>query len=137
MKNTYKGLFKFRGHEYNLEQLMSLYAQLPEVDVKVIEMNLSSRPEYEVEYSADVAQQMGDIVIFYKLEGKYIPLFGEDTFLDMVAAGSSVIKGRLISTPALKKSRIVNVVATHLQSTPSDREPAPWQHQLAKYPYPK
>lgn len=102
-----KVILILHDHEYNLERLLDLAGTGPviTVDAKDLDMTVTTA---DLRLSAEVEGYDNAEIIFFKYHGKFIPLRGKGRIA--AAAGQTTFKGRLISTPALKKARIEQYV---------------------------
>jgi hypothetical protein len=108
----------FKGEEYRLAQLLSLAKNAPRLEVKLDELNLlgitklaMAREEqpYVAVHVPILPEYQEHEVVFYKQEGKYTVLFGHEKVRLAYNEGKLFFKGRLISGPVLKKTRIYTV----------------------------
>lgn len=106
MEISKSAVLRFNGNNYRLREIMKGLAQYPIIEVSAKEINswLAS-DEFKADYSEDI--DTGLNVLFFKQKGKYSVLVGREA-LECFAKSNPgcVIHGKLISTPALKKTRI-------------------------------
>jgi hypothetical protein len=110
----------FKGEEFRLAQLLGLSRTAPPIVVKIEDLNLLGiiKDANAVEEQPYVARhvpvldeyQNGDLV-FYKQEGKMTVLFGHEKARLAYNRGEKLLKGRFISSPLLKKTRIEKPIA--------------------------
>ncbi|WP_144106706.1 hypothetical protein [Paraburkholderia sp. BCC1886] len=103
----------FKGEKYPVGKLLGLMAQAPLIDVPRDDINVADPILYK-DFCVELencdsdehrALQYGDIA-FFKQEGKFTVLLGRQKALDAQSEGLLMLRGRLISTPALKKIRV-------------------------------
>lgn len=129
--NTKTAVLTLNGHEHDLAKLLDLAAQGPLITVDLKDVDLDPTPETAVTLSHEPNGWQTDDPIFFKYQNKFIPLRGAAGIRQLNSKGLASVKGRLLSTPALKKSRLVDPSA--IEPDPSwDRQRAPWQDSLNK-----
>lgn len=106
MEISKSAVLGFNGNKYRLREIMKGLAQYPVIEVSAKEINswLASN-----EFNADCSEEIdtGLNVLFFKQKGKYTVLVGKQVLESLVKSNPGcVIHGKLISTPALKKTRI-------------------------------
>lgn len=110
-----EALLWFNGHRHVYERLP--FKTSAAITVKAEDICLPDEPYPLVQ--ADEKTQ-GDYlhgpIIFYKYEGKYVPLRGYQRIREALSAGKTIIAGNLISGPALKSIRRENVSTSFYES---------------------
>lgn len=102
-----KTVLSFNGHEYHLAQLLKTAATGPKIEVKFDEIDLGPKDQLSPELKPLDMAIHEESVVFVKHDNKYICLAGRNRIHRAKDKGDTVVKGNLLSTPALKKSRIV------------------------------
>jgi hypothetical protein len=96
--------------EYDLVPLLKTLLGCPLIAVKVEELNKFTGPDVNKEHivttKPDYPQLGTSEIVFYKQHGAYTVIAGQDRVTEQLAAGQPVIKGRLVSSPCLKKYRV-------------------------------
>lgn len=126
-----KPLLILNGQAYDLLPLLKTIRSCPLVAIKVEELNASlgftTDKEHIVTTKPDYPQLGTSEVVFYKQHGAYTVLAGQVLVSRYLADQFPIIKGRLVSTPGLKKHRV---------ETPpirSNGAPAPYVDVLAHH----
>lgn len=129
--NNKTAVLTLHGHDHDLAKLLDLAAQGPLITVDISDVDLEPSPENAVKLSKEPEGWATNNPIFFKYQGKFIPLRGWAGIAQLKGNGLASVKGHLLSTPALKKSRLVDESA--IEPDPSwDRQRAPWQDSLNK-----
>ncbi len=106
---------QFKGEEFRLGQLLSLAKAAPPIEVKLDDLNLlgitkqamaKEEQRYIAVHEPALPEYTNQDVIFFKQEGKFTVLFGHNKVGAAINDGKSIFKGRLISGPLLKRTRI-------------------------------
>jgi hypothetical protein len=121
----------FKGEEFDMDQVLGQAKSGPPIEVKLDELNLVGLNKLaadEEEAKRLIARHhpvrpeyVEQGIVFYKQEGKYTVLLGHIKIRQALEEGKRSFKGRLISGPALKKTKIEKPVAY----TPPAPQPAP------------
>lgn len=98
-----KGTLLFNEQKYHLNEVLRLAGLGPQITVKRDEM----APAFPVQLTGGEDVPEKGLPIFYKHEGKFIVLAGLHRYLEQAADPKfkGEYKGRLMSTPMLKKAR--------------------------------
>jgi hypothetical protein len=111
MENTSSAILHFKDSKYRLSAILGLVKQAPPIEVKPEDINPITvfTPEnaiYKVSITPDVPEMKVGEIVFYKQEGKFTVLLGQQSAIRAIQDAKGLIKGRLISGPGLKKTRI-------------------------------
>jgi hypothetical protein len=101
----------FNGHEYQLLTLLKTAAAGPKVEVALADIDLEPKGDLSPELHPGNVEIHEENVVLFKHNNKYIVLAGRGRVQRAHTNKLTVVKGNLLSTPALKKSRIVKDVA--------------------------
>lgn len=102
-----ESILTFNGHDYRIPTLASNLG--PMIEVKPEELNSFDAavfPEGVVSYQEDKIGIDPLFVVFYKQHGRYTVLMGRGHPQFKPELGAESFRGRLISSPSLKKARI-------------------------------
>jgi hypothetical protein len=128
----------FKGEEFHLAKLLGLSRTAPAIEVKLEDLNLLGiiKVANEAEELPYVARHVPVLdeyqtcdLVFYKQEGKMTVLFGHEKARQAYNRGDKILKGRFISSPVLKRTRIEKpidvaaVVKEKVQETTSFNAP--------------
>jgi hypothetical protein len=126
----------FKGEEYRLGQLHAQVKTAPPIEVKLDDLNLVGLTKLAADqqdpahaeltvakHEPVLPEYVEQFVVFYKQEGKFTVLLGHIKVRQALEAGNTVIKGKLISGPVLKKCRIEKEAAPVIEVPPA--APAP------------
>lgn len=110
--SNYGGIvLEFNGNKYNLHSLTQIAGSAPRIDIENIVFNndISKHDEeiaaqFKVTYHNGTPPPAKELIVF-KQEGGYTILLGHDLLADETLTKAKHSKARLISTPALKKTR--------------------------------
>jgi hypothetical protein len=113
----------FKGIEHNLQSVLTTAASGPMITVKLNEITPldSDIPDNKVliDPNNDAIHEAN--LVFFKHQGSYLVLAGRNLILRAKDKKQTEISGRLLSSPALKKTRINQPVAepvTEVRATP-------------------
>lgn len=105
MSEQSKALLIFNGVKHHVHLVQSVGGSGPNVGIAAVDIDMKTQATFEPHDDATIT---GDgPILFYKWEGKYVVLLGRSRVENALADKQATIKGRLISTPGLKKARIV------------------------------
>jgi hypothetical protein len=129
----------FRNEHFQVKQLIGLMRQAPVIEVKREDLNPCG-PAAEVIFRVSYAPAAPELhygeVAFFKQEGKFTILLGQSTVQTALEQGAATIKGRLISSPGMKKARIfTNPTPDVPDQTSPPREPLRSPEYLARKDY--
>jgi hypothetical protein len=128
----------FKGEEFRMGQLLAQVNTAPPIEVKLDELNLVGLNKLATDdeeakrliakHVPVLPEYLEQFVLFYKQEGKFTVLLGHIKVREALEAGSTVLRGKLISGPGLKKCRIdkpepVAIVAPPPAPTPQFSAP--------------
>ena len=125
MNENQSAIMFFNGSQYTLANIVALGKIGPTINIQIEDINLYEGPNQKTEHvvvfnppQQNPAADDGSIV-FYKQHGRYTVLLGKNTLVSkiLVKDFTNNIKGRLISTPALKKARIEKITIAALANT--------------------
>jgi hypothetical protein len=120
MEDHHKTLLLLNSVPHFLDAVLRSIHGAPTIEIDLATVNVSegskANPEHVVEFRDAVlakapdysALHKGQVVVF-KQHGGFTVLLGKDKIAEYRAQGSTKIKGKLLSTPALKKCRVVDV----------------------------
>lgn len=91
---------KLSGSKYDAQAVARLSATGPNVTLGLNEIDTVFVPDFE-EQAPETK-----FPVFFKLEGKYVVLLGHAGLIHQLESGKTEIRGKLISTPVLKKCRL-------------------------------
>jgi hypothetical protein len=102
---------QFKGEEYLVKSLVGLMRQAPVIEVKPEDLNTLDPTGADVQnfgvcYAPAAPELQYGEIAFFKQEGKYTVLLGKGSVQKAFEQGAATVKGRLISSPGLKKIRI-------------------------------
>lgn len=100
--NSSKTLLTFNGHQYYFDIITTQAGAGPKIAVKLDELDL----ETEITISPEPDEAELRNVVFFKYNGKFVVLAGRAKVSEKLAKGEQVVRGSLISTPVLKRSRL-------------------------------
>lgn len=107
-KNT---ILTVNGAEHNLLLMLKTASTGPLIDVKVNELALDSDiPDNRVLYTPHNADIHDEGLVVYKHNGKFLVLSGRNIAIRARTNKEPSVSARLISTPALKRARIIKEV---------------------------
>ncbi|BDD79554.1 hypothetical protein [Burkholderia phage FLC9] len=127
-------ILTFKDQQFPLAKVAAKGKSGPPVEVKLSELHHFNEGMIDlVKLSKECAEYDNGPIIFFKHEGKYIVFGGKENALEKLAKGAVVLKGYLLSTPALKSVRIEKPIAesakveavTQLANKFSSSRPAP------------
>ena len=111
----------FKGEEFDMDQVLGQAKSGPPIEVKLAELNLVglnklAADEEEAKrliarHHPVRAEYVEQGIVFFKQEGKFTVLLGHIRIRQALEEGKLTFKGRLISGPALKKTKIEKPVA--------------------------
>lgn len=90
----------FGEKEYDFGELIKVAASGPEIAVELKDINDPSQADYKVDVKGDVTG-IKERLVYFKQHGKFTILAGRHLY------EQGQVKGRLISTPMLKRVRLV------------------------------
>jgi hypothetical protein len=126
MENT-KLILIVNDKRHHLQQVLNSRSSLPKVEMKLSDVEPDSpvvrfRHDAAEEGFTFKAEQMAALweaePMFYKHEGKYHVLIGQSKVLDALEKKSPSIRGHLLSSPMLKKTREIVEVAEPINDDP-------------------
>ena len=122
MKDEGKGILLFNGHKHMLTQVNAKARNAPliELDEKDIDLDNALAVRY-----GHYTPHEQELVIFYKHDNRMLVLLGRDLIQKTLAAGHKKFQGRLVSTPALKATRILVEAPQVDAPAPETRLPNP------------
>jgi hypothetical protein len=102
---------QFKGEEYLVKSLIGLMRQAPVIELKPEDLNPlnptgADSESFGVCYAPAAPELQYGEIAFFKQEGKYTVLLGKGSVQKAFEQGAATVKGRLISSPGLKKIRI-------------------------------
>jgi hypothetical protein len=111
MENTSSAILHFKDSKYRLSAILGLVKQAPPIEVKPEDINpitvfTEANAIYKVSVEPDMPETKIGEIVFYKQEGKFTVLLGQQSAIRAIQDGKGLIRGRLISGPVLKKTRI-------------------------------
>ena len=131
MSEQSKTLLVFNGVKHYLHLVQSIGSTGPSAGIDVADIDLKTEPVFE--NPSNYVGGETDPVLFYKWEGKFIVLSGRSRVRTAIADKQTKIKGRIISSPGLKKAR---VPAPNTEPATPAAAPAPtYDKQFANRPY--
>jgi hypothetical protein len=112
MENRDEIRLQFKGEEYLVKTLIGLMRQAPVIEVKPEDLNPidptgADSQNFGVCYAPAAPELQYGEIAFFKQEGKYTVLLGKGSVQKAFEQGAATVKGRLISSPGLKKIRII------------------------------
>lgn len=134
-------VFHFNGHKHNLAQVLAQGNAGPLIDVSVKDLDTDSvNRKVASVFEGAPSIQTDDLVlngetIVYKINGKFYVLFGHVKAVRAFKQNDVAFKARLISSPAMKKCRIIEPQVEVAPAAPAypirrdypqDRRPAAW-----------
>lgn len=103
MKNAVQGFLQFNGHTHYMERLIAKAMGSPTITVQKGDIDLDGQlPVRYREYTSHTEE----LIIFYKHAGKTYILLGRQLVLETMKKGHTEFIGRLLSSPALKDTRV-------------------------------
>ena len=129
MPENEKGkLLVFQEKKYDLTKLLAVVGDAPHVEIKYGDINMEPGPDTSVVLSNLDTTDAPKVVTFFKWEGKFVILTGHAQAIAQLPEPKKItndclIKGRLLSTPALKKARIVEYVGPPPTPNPIPAQP--------------
>jgi len=137
MEDHHKTLLLLNSVPHHLDAVLRSIHGAPTIEIDLATVNVSEGPKANPEHvvvlrdavlakSPDYsALHKGQVVVF-KQHGGFTVLLGKDRVAEYRAQGSTKIKGKLLSTPVLKKCRVVDVYLEEPQIRPEPfyRDPA-------------
>ena len=90
---------KLNNAQYDLNAVIAVAATGPTVEIDAAELDMENYPTL----SRPVQTKLP---VFFKYNGKFIVLLGQELVVAALMANKAKIKGKLVSTPMLKKARI-------------------------------
>jgi hypothetical protein len=105
------------GKKHHLHLLLNQRSSIPRIDVEVAMLNMDKAAKlvsFEPAYpEADDLEPM-----VYKHEGQFILLVGKTKIDKIMTEGCAFFRAHLVSSPALKKARIVEEVTAPVNDDP-------------------
>jgi hypothetical protein len=104
---------RFGDHTYALDKVLMIGASGPSIDVSEYDINDDMVNPYKVKVVSKTPFVDDGQVIFYKQHGKFTILAGKLTAEKAMKNGkyNGRLNGRLISSIALKKTKLENIMA--------------------------
>ena len=104
---TSKAVLNFNNNQYDLASAINQAASGPNITINSDELDLVSKEAQAIQViqPSNGPDIKSNTVVLYKYNGKYLVLVGRD-YIETLLPLSKTIKGHLISTPALKRTRI-------------------------------
>lgn len=90
---------KLNNAQYDLPTVVTVAATGPTVEIDAAELDMKNFPILSRQVSVKLP-------VFFKYNGKFIVLLGQELAVAALMANKAKIKGKLVSTPMLKKARI-------------------------------
>lgn len=126
----------FKGEEFDMDQVLGQAKSGPPIEVKLAELNLVGLNKLAADEEEAKrliarhhplrAEYVEQGIVFFKQEGKFTVLLGHIKIRQALEEGKQFFKGRLISGPALKKTKIEKPVAyTAPAPTPAPQSNTP------------
>ena len=136
MEDHYKTLLLLNSVPHFLDAVLRSIHAAPMIEIDLATVNVSEGPKANPEHAVAfrhmaLAKQpdysdlhKGQVVVF-KQHGGFTVLLGKDKVAEYRAQGSTKIKGKLLSTPALKKCRFVEATPEpQIRPEPFYRDPS-------------
>jgi hypothetical protein len=122
MDDKLKTLLILNGVPHFLDAVLRSVGASPTVEVDPSTINLSEGPNVNPEHVVVLRPAVTDYddkqIVFFKQHGGFTVLLGKDKVAHYKAAGAKIIKGKLLSTPVLKKSRVPEVPQQEFRQQP-------------------
>ncbi|MBB5409304.1 hypothetical protein HDG34_003245 [Paraburkholderia sp. HC6.4b] len=101
-------VFIFKAQEYRLEALKAQLPRAPLVEISTADLNPPGVGEgpFQVQFFSGAMDGAGEEVTFFRQEGKFTVLLGQSYVQAPLKDGTRHVRGRIISSPALKRARI-------------------------------
>lgn len=97
--NPHQCHMKFNNVEYDAQSVANVGGTGPSVELTLTDINLTVQPALK-------QPMLVKQPLFFKFEGKYVVLLGHEHVQQAIVDKKTKIKGKLISTPMLKKARV-------------------------------
>ena len=111
MEDISKVILTFKDQQYSLLKAKSKADAGPPATIAVTDIDASEKALALIKLSEDCPKFHGGSISFFKHEGKYIIFGGRDQALRDIANGKTHIAGHVLSSPALKATRIEKPLA--------------------------
>lgn len=110
MDDTRKTLLILNGVPHHLDQILRALAAAPTVEVDPATINPAegpnTNPEHVVSLSPATLDYDDKQVVFFRQHGGFTVLLGKGKVKHYREGGAKIIKGKLLSTPVMKKTRV-------------------------------
>jgi len=90
---------KLNNVEYNQDAVVAVAASGPTVEIDASDLDMENFPI--LSKSVEVK-----LPVFYKYNGKFIVLLGQELVVNALMAKKTKVKGKLVSSPMLKKAKV-------------------------------
>ncbi|MNU19614.1 hypothetical protein D3C71_78450 [compost metagenome] len=134
MEDHYKTLLLLNSVPHRLDAVLRSIHGAPTIEIDLATVNVSEGPKVNPEHVVVLrdavlakapdysALHKGQVVVF-KQHGGFTVLLGKDKVAEYRAQGLTKIKGKLLSTPVLKKCRVPEEPAPQIRPEPFYRDP--------------
>lgn len=101
MADNQKPLLTFQGNDHFLDLILGALSSAP-----IVEIPAKDIIDAEVRFTPSEPELDRSHPTYYKHDGKYIVLLGKKKVAEQLEKGQTVLKGRFLSKPALKQTRV-------------------------------
>lgn len=105
-KTFEKPVLLFNAHAHYLDALLAQTRTAPSIGVEREKVDLDISNLFYIGIQPASATPSNSEVVFVKYDGRFVVLLGQDKVRAALEQSQATIRGRLLSSPALKKARV-------------------------------